>query len=113
MGRKCATRLAINRSTALVKAELEDVISYVYRQTGDYSRLIEFLQAEKAECSDGDWARYALAIYRHKKAFQTRPSTFKNWLPVFCQAFGREVNYQEPNKLERTPSKKDIEPYLP
>ena len=70
------------------------------------------LKAEKEDCTDGEWARYALAIYRHKKVFIKHPSTFKSWLPVFCAMFGRDVNYQEPNKLDRTENQKDIEVFL-
>ena len=102
----------VNKSAAQIK-KTEDVFSIPYQRTSDYPLLINFLNAEKKDCKDGEWARYALAIYRHKKVFQKRPTTFKNWLPVFCAMFGRDVNYQEPNKLDRVKNEKDIELYLP
>ena len=107
-----AAEMVINKSAAQIKKP-EEVFSIPYQRTSDYPLLINFLNAEKKDCKDGEWARYALAIYRHKKVFQKRPTTFKNWLPVFCAMFGRDVNYQEPNKLDRVKNEKDIELYLP
>jgi hypothetical protein len=74
--------------------------------------LLQFLEQERKEASDADWARYALAIYE-ADVFVHRPRGFNNWLPVFCQLFGREVAYQVPNKLKRTACERDISAYLP
>ena len=90
----------------------DDIFAFAYQRTSSYQHLLEFLKAEKEDCTDGEWARYALAIYRHKRVFIKHPSTFKSWLPVFCAMFGRDVNYQEPNKLDRTENQKDIEVFL-
>ena len=93
--------------------EPENVFSLAYQRTNDYQRLLEFLNAEKQDCSDSEWARYALAIYRCSNAFIKHPATFKKWLPDFCQMFGRDVKYQEPNKLDRTKNEKSVEAFLP
>ena len=92
--------------------DFDTVFSLRYRRTDDYKRLLEFLEIERNEASDGDWARYALALM-DSNIFVHRPKTFKNWLPKFCGLFGREVPYQEPNKLKRSKCQKDIHVYLP
>lgn len=91
---------------------LEDIFTLRYRRTDDYNRLLQFLEQERKEASDADWARYALAIYE-ADVFVHRPRGFNNWLPVFCLLFGREVAYQVPNKLKRTACERDISAYLP
>lgn len=93
-------------------ANLEDIFTLRYRRTEDYNRLLQFLEQERKEASDADWARYALAIYE-ADVFVHRPRGFSKWLPVFCQLFGREVAYQVPNKLKRTACERDISAYLP
>lgn len=92
--------------------DLENTFSFVFRRTDDYRRMIDFLIAERNTASDGDWARYALAMYE-ANIFIHRPKTFKTWLPRFCEIFGRTVPYQEPNKLKRTQCERSIEAFLP
>ena len=90
----------------------DDVFSLRYRKTDDYGRLLDFLDCERKLASDGDWARYALAMYG-AKIFVHRPATFKLWLEQFGKLFEREVAYQEPNKLRRSTCAKSIDVYLP
>ena len=94
------------------KEELEATFMPAYLYSSDGKLLIGFLQSEREVASDGDWARYALAIYRHKKVFVKQPRGFTKWLPIFCTMFGRNVAYQEPNKLDRAKSERDIEIYF-
>ena len=91
---------------------LEDIFTLRYRRTEDYNHLLQFLEQERKNASDADWARYALAIYE-ADVFIHRPKGFNKWLPVFCQLFGREVAYQVPNKLKRTACERDISAFLP
>lgn len=95
------------------RQELEAVFMPVYLNSSDGKLLISFLRAERDTASDGDWARYALAIYRHKKILVKRYGGFTKWLPEFCTLFDRHVEYQEPNKLNRTRCEKNIDVYLP
>lgn len=92
--------------------KLDEVFSLRYRKTDDYGRLLDFLDSERKLASDGDWARYALAMYG-AKIFLHRPATFKLWLEQFGKLFERKVAYQEPNKLRRSTCEKSIEVYLP
>ena len=94
------------------KLTFEDVFSMRYRRTPEYEMLLHFLDVERKEASNGDWARYALAL-SSAKIFVHSPKTFKGWLPRFCELFGRSVPYQDPNKLNRTQCRKDISVYLP
>lgn len=90
----------------------KEVFHSRYNDTDDYHHLKTFLEQEKAECSDAEWARYALTIYNHRKVLIDPPATFRKWLTIFCDMFGRQVKYQDPNKLNRTKSKKSIESFL-
>ena len=99
-------------ATSTLKPKPEDIFSFAYQRTNDYNRLLEFLKAEKQDCTDLEWERYALAIFRCKKVFQKRPPTFTQWLPIFCDMFGRHVAYREPNKLDRGKNEKDITVFL-
>ena len=92
--------------------DLESVFSLRFRRTDEYNRLLQFLETERIEASDSDWTRYALALYE-ANIFVHRPAGFTKWLPRFCELFGRQVPYQEPNKLKRTACKRDITAYLP
>lgn len=96
----------------IADADLENTFSFVFRRTDDYRRMIDFLIAERDAASDGDWARYALAMYR-AKIFIARPRSFTKWLPEFCRIFGRKVTYTDPNKLDRAQCEKSIEAFLP
>lgn len=95
------------------KEELEATFTLAYLNSNEGKLLIGFLRSECEIATDGDWARHALAIYRHKKVFVKRPWGYTKWLPIFCTMFGRNVPYQEPNKLDRTKSQKDVEIFLP
>ena len=99
--------------TSSSKPKPEEVFHILYQKTDDYLHLLTFLNQDKTACSDADWARHALAIYRHPKTLIDRPATFKKWLSVFCDLFDRQVAYRDPNKLDRTKSQKQIEPFLP
>lgn len=100
-------------STTTSKPRAEDVFHILYLQSDAFHHLMTMLNQEKTDCSDGDWARHALAIYRHPKALIDRPATFKKWLKTFCDMFDRQVAYRDPNKLDRTKSKKQIDSFLP
>lgn len=91
----------------------EEVFHTLYWHSDAYPHLMTTLYEQKDICSDAAWARYALAIYRHPKAFINRPSTFKNWLETFGEMFERKVPYQDPNKLDRTKSNPQIDCFLP
>ncbi|MBO7458575.1 MAG: hypothetical protein J6T80_04900 [Paludibacteraceae bacterium] len=97
---------------APVSASLEDIFNLRFRRTDEFHRFLKFLEQEKKDASDADWARYALAIYE-ADVFIHRPAGFKKWLPIFCELFGRKVDYQDPNKLKRTNCKRDISAFLP
>ncbi len=92
--------------------DFESVFSLRYRRTEDYNRLLQFLESERLDASDNDWARYALALY-HANIFVHRPAGFTKWLPKFCELFGRDVTYREPSTLNRTKCQKDITAFLP
>ena len=91
----------------------EDIFNFAFQRTRDYRSMLEVLEAEKKDCSDIEWARHALTIYRHKNAFVKHPSSFTKWLSVFGKMFGREVAYREPNKLDKGQNKVSLDPFLP
>ncbi len=91
---------------------LEETFSLRFIRSEEYPLLLHFLETERREASNGDWARYALALFK-TKIFIHNPKTFKSWLPHFCMLFGRQVPYQDPNKLKRTECQKDITAFLP
>ena len=91
----------------------EDIFNFAFQLTRDYRSMLEVLEAEKKDCSDIEWARHALTIYRHKNAFVKHPSSFAKWLSVFGKMFGREVAYREPNKLDLNKNAVSLEPFLP
>lgn len=97
--------------------QLAKVFTFKYRQELAFSLLIDFLADEKNRTdfyADSDWARYALTIYEWNPCvLQKRPNTFKEWLPKFCELFGRPfARDYEPNKLHFTRENKII-PFLP
>ena len=96
----------------ITEADLEHTFSLRYRRTEDYKHLLQFLETERTEASNSDWARYGLALFR-ANIFANRPTTFKAWFPRYCELFGREVAFQMPNKLDRTACKKNIQVFLP
>ena len=97
--------------------QLNKVFTFKYRQDLAFSLLVDFLADEKNRTdfyADSDWARYALTIYEWNPCvLQKRPNTFKEWLPKFCELFGRPfVRDYEPNKLQFARENKII-PFLP
>ena len=97
--------------------QLAKVFTFKYRQELAFSLLIDFLADEKIRTdyyADSDWARYALTIYEWNPCvLQKRPNTFKEWLPKFCELFGRPfARDYEPNKLQFARENKII-PFLP
>ena len=89
------------------KEQLSKIFTFKYRQDLGFSLLIDFLRSERDRTdfhADSDWARYALTIYEWEPCvLQKRPNTFKEWLPKFCELFGRAwVRDYEPNKLQST-----------
>lgn len=97
--------------------QLTKVFTFKYRQELAFSLLIDFLADEKIRTdfyADSDWARYALTIYEWDPCvLQKRPNTFKEWLPKFCELFGRHfARDYEPNKLQFARENKII-PFLP
>lgn len=97
--------------------QLTKVFTFKYRQELAFSLLIDFLADEKSRTdfyADSDWARYALTIYEWDPCvLQKRPNTFKEWLPKFCELFGRPfARDYEPNKLQFARENKII-PLLP
>ena len=95
----------------------EDTFTYIYRQTNEYPKLIDFLIKEKCRTdfhADADWARHALVIYNTRPSIlQKCPHTFIEWLKLFCHLFGRKfVRNYEPAKLN-TDRKSHIECYMP
>ncbi len=94
------------------EADFEETFSMRFRRTEEYGRLRHFMEQERTEASNADWARYALALYE-ADIFARRPRTFKVWLPRFSMLFERQASYQEPNKLKRTACQRDITAYLP
>ena len=110
------TAMEIAREAAtppVSKPRPEDIFNFSFQRTGDYQRMLEVLEAEKKDCSDIEWARHALTIYRHKSAFVKRPGGFSKWLAIFGEMFGREVQYREPNKLDKGKNQVSLEPFLP
>ena len=95
------------------KPRPEDIFNFSFQRTSDYQRMLEVLEAEKKDCSDIEWARHALTIYRHKYAFVKRPGGFSKWLAIFGEMFGRKVAYREPNKLDKGQNQVSLEPFLP
>ena len=96
---------------------LAKVFTFKYRQELAFSLLIDFLADEKNRSdfyADSDWARYAYTIYSWDPCIlQKRPNTFKEWLPKFCELFGRPfARDYEPNKLQFARENKII-PFLP
>lgn len=98
--------------TTPTEADFEATFSMRFRRTEEYGRLRHFMEQERTEASNADWARYALALYE-ADIFVRRPRTFKVWLPRFSMLFERKASYQEPNKLKRTACQRDIIAYLP
>ena len=94
------------------KTTPEDIFSMRFQRAEEYSRFLEFMETERKEASNGDWARYALALFK-SRIFVHSPKTFKSWLPRYGELFGRSVPYQDPNKLSRTTCQRDITAYLP
>ena len=97
--------------------QLSKIFTFKYRQDLGFSLLIDFLRSERDRAdfhADSDWARYALTIYEWNPCIlQKRPNTFKEWLPKFCELFGRAwVRDYEPNKLQSVKECK-IVPFLP
>ncbi len=97
--------------------QLSKIFTFKYRQDLGFSLLIDFLRSERDRTdfhADSDWARYALTIYEWEPCvLQKRPNTFKEWLPKFCELFGRAwVRDYEPNKLQSVKECK-IVPFLP
>lgn len=97
--------------------QLSKIFTFKYRQDLGFSLLIDFLRSERDRTdfhADSDWARYALTIYEWEPCIlQKRPNTFKEWLPKFCELFGRAwVRDYEPNKLQSVKECK-IVPFLP
>ena len=97
--------------------QLAKVFTFKFRQELGFSLLVDFLAEEKDRTdfyADSDWARYALTIYEWNPCIlQKRPNTFKEWLPKFCELFGRPfARDYEPNKLQFARENKII-PFLP
>lgn len=108
-----AMEIATEAAKTVTNPKLEDIFNFAFQRTRDYRSMLEVLEAEKKDCSDIEWARHALTIYRHKNAFVKHPSSFVKWLSVFGKMFGREVAYREPNKLDKGQNKVSLEPFLP
>lgn len=97
--------------------QLNKVFTFKFRQELGFSLMVDFLAEEKDRTdfyADSDWARYALTIYEWDPCIlQKRPNTFKEWLPKFCELFGRPfARDYEPNKLQFARENKII-PFLP
>jgi hypothetical protein len=108
-----AMEIATEAAKTDTNPKSEDIFNFAFQRTRDYRSMLEVLEAEKKDCSDIEWARHALTIYRHKNAFVKHPSSFAKWLSVFGKMFGREVAYREPNKLDKGQNKVSLEPFLP
>jgi len=108
-----AMQIATEATTSATTPKPEDIFSFSFQRTSDYQRMLEVLEAEKKDCSDIEWARHALTIYRHKYAFVKRPGGFSKWLAIFGEMFGRKVAYREPNKLDLNQNAVSLEPFLP
>lgn len=94
------------------KVTPEEIFSMRFQRSEEYDKFLHFMEIERKEASNGDWARYALTLLR-AKIFVHSPKTFKSWLLRFGELFGRAVPYQDPNKLSRTSCQRDITAYLP
>jgi len=93
--------------------DIDETFCLRFRRSDAYNRFLDFLYDERDNASNGDWARYAYAIYKAKVLVHRQPS-FKHWLPEFCWLFGREAfSSLPPNKLKRVQCEKDIWAYLP
>ena len=108
-----AMQIATEVATSTSIPKPEEIFNFSFQRTSDYQRMLEVLEAEKKDCSDIEWARHALTIYRHKYAFVKRPGGFSKWLAIFGEMFGRKVAYREPNKLDKGQNKVSLEPFLP
>lgn len=108
-----AMEIATEAAKTVTTPKPEDIFNFAFQRTRDYRSMLEVLEAEKKDCSDIEWARHALTIYRHKNAFVKHPSSFAKWLSVFGKMFGREVAYREPNKLDKGQNKVSLDPFLP
>lgn len=93
--------------------QLENIFTIDFLRSNYGVPLINFLRSEKEIASDTDWARHALAISEHKKILREKYRGFTEWLPRFCELFGRTVKYTEPNKLRKRASRHNINVYLP
>jgi hypothetical protein len=93
--------------------DLEKVFLPCYTKINDCGMLLNILIEKRDNVSDPEWARYALTIYESKKIFKNYPKSFKEWLPIFCTLFGREVDYRAPSNIKRTICETDITPFLP
>lgn len=93
--------------------QLKSIFTIAYLSTNESGMLVNFLRSERTKATPNDWARYALAIYRHKEIFIKRPGGFSKWLPVFCEMFGRNVPYHAPSDLDRVPCANSIELFFP
>lgn len=108
-----AMQIATEVATSTSIPKPEEIFNFSFQRTSDYQRMLEVLEAEKKDCSDIEWARHALTIYRHKSAFVKRPGGFSKWLAIFGEMFGRKVAYREPNKLDKGQNQVSLEPFLP
>lgn len=95
------------------KEELEKVFLPFYVNTPDCNMLVNFLMDVRTNVKDPEWARYALEIHKCKKIFRDSSLSFKEWLPIFCALFRREVGYRAPSNLERTDCHNNITSFLP
>ena len=93
--------------------DLEKVFLPCYTKIPECKMLLNILLEDRKVVSDPEWARYALTIYECKKIFKNHPKSFKEWLPIFCNLFGRVVEYRAPSNIKRTKCKTDITPFLP
>lgn len=102
-----------NQSKKPTIKDLENVFLPCYTKLTDCGMLLNILLEDRDVVSDPEWARYALTLYESKKIFKNYPKSFKEWLPIFCALFGREVEYRAPSNIRRTKCKTDITPFLP
>lgn len=93
--------------------DLEKVFLPCYTKLTDCGMLLNILLEDREVVSDPEWARYALTLYENKKIFKNYPQSFKEWLPIFCSLFGREVEYRAPSNIKRTKCHTDITKFLP
>ncbi len=93
--------------------DMEKLFLPCYTRLPDCGMLLNTILDDREKVSDADWARYALTIYDCRKIFKNHPKSFKDWLPIFCNLFGREVEYRAPSDLRRTKCKTDLTAFLP